>query len=79
MDRDVNTAMGGRSITKAGKATKVGLEICPVFTRWQVHCRKWGPIFNVDTEPESSGYEILKLGDIRCGLHPSQSAVIELV
>jgi len=59
--------------------TKVGLEISPVFTRWQVHCRKFGAIFYVDTEPESTSEEIFELEDIYCGLHPSESSVIELV
>jgi phage terminase large subunit GpA-like protein len=64
---------------KARETTKVGLAITPVFTRWQVHCRKCGAIFYVDVEPESTGEEIFELEDIHCGLHPSESSVIELV
>ncbi len=64
---------------KAGNTTKVGLEISPVFTRWQVHCRRCGAIFYVDGEPESTGEEIFELEDIHCGLHPNESSVIELV
>ena len=61
------------------KASKVGVEISPVFTRWQVHCKKCGAIFYVDTEPDSTGEGILKLEDVHCGLHPNESSVIELV
>ena len=61
------------------KVTKVGLEIYPVFTRWQVYCRKCGAIFYVDIEPENTGEEILELRDIYCGSHPSESSVVELV
>ena len=64
---------------KATKTTKVGLAISPVFTRWQVHCQNCGAIFYVDTEPESTGEEIFELEDIHCGLHSSESSVIELV
>jgi len=64
---------------KARKAIQVGLEVCPVFTRWQVRCENCGAIFYVDTEPESAGEEILELEDIYCGLHPNESSVIELV
>jgi phage terminase large subunit GpA-like protein len=64
---------------QARKTTNVGLEISPVFTRWQVHCRKCGAMFYVDTEHESTGREIFKLEDIHCGLHPSESSTIELV
>jgi phage terminase large subunit GpA-like protein len=64
---------------KARNATNVGLEITPVFTRWQVHCQKCGAIFYVDAEPESTGEEIFELEDIHCGLHPSESSTIELV
>jgi len=64
---------------KARNATNVGLEITPVFTRWQVHCQKCGAIFYVDAEPESTGEEIFELEDIYCGLHPSESSVVELV
>lgn len=46
------------------KATKLGLEIYPVFTQWQMHCSKCSAIFCVDTEPESTGEEILQLEDI---------------
>lgn len=61
------------------KTTNVRLEISPVFTRWQVHCRKCSAMFYVDTEPESTGEEIFKLEDICCGLHSSESSVIELL
>jgi hypothetical protein len=61
------------------KATKAELEISPVFTRWQVHCRKCGAVFYVDTEPESPGEEIFELEDIHCGSHPGESSVVELV
>jgi phage terminase large subunit GpA-like protein len=61
------------------KTTNIGLEISPVFTRWQVRCRKCGTIFYVDTEPESTGEEIFELEGIYCGLHPSESSVVELV
>jgi hypothetical protein len=64
---------------QARKTTKVGLEISPVFTRRRVHCQRYGAIFYVDTEPESTGEEIFELEDIYCGLHPSESSVIELV
>jgi len=64
---------------KVRNATNVGLEITPVFTRWQVHCQKCGAIFYVDAEPESTGEEIIELEDIYCGLHPSESSVVELV
>ena len=64
---------------KARNATNVGLEISPVFTRWQVRCHGCGATFYVDTDPESSGEEIFKPEDIYCGLHPSESSVIELV
>jgi len=64
---------------EAEGAAKLGLEIRPVFARWQVCCQRCGAIFYVDTEPESSGEVIFELGDAHCGLHPSESAVIELV
>jgi len=64
---------------KTRKATKQGLEIFPVFTRWQVHCQDCGAIFYVDAEPDSTGEEIFELEDIHCGLHPSESSTIELV
>ena len=64
---------------QARKTTNIGLEISPVFTRWQVHCHRCGVIFYVDTESESTGEEIFELEDIYCGLHPSESSVIELV
>jgi len=64
---------------KARKTTNVGLAISPVFTRWQVHCQRCGAIFYVDTEPESTSEEIFELEDTYCGLHPSESSVIELV
>lgn len=61
------------------QAANTGLEICPAFTRWQVRCRKCGAIFYVDTEPGSTGEEILELEGIYCGLHPSECSVIQLV
>jgi phage terminase large subunit GpA-like protein len=64
---------------KAINTNKVGLEISPVFTRWQVRCQRCGAIFYVDTEPESTGEEIFELEDTHCGLHPSESSVVELV
>jgi hypothetical protein len=57
----------------------VVLEIHPVFTRWQVSCKKCGNVFYVDTEPNSIGEEIAVLEDIHCGLHPCEGSVIELV
>jgi hypothetical protein len=57
---------------------EVRLEIFPVFTRWQVRCKKCNTVFYVDTEPNSSGEEIVELEDIRCGSHPSEDSVIEL-
>jgi len=64
---------------QARKTTNVGLEISLVFTRWQVHCRKCSAIFYVDTEPKSTGEEIFELEDNYCGLHTSESSVIELM
>lgn len=57
---------------------EVVLEITPVFTRWQVSCRKCGTIFYVDTETDTISGEILKLEDLQCGLHPNEDPVIEL-
>jgi phage terminase large subunit GpA-like protein len=64
---------------KARKTTKVKLEVCPVFTRWQVRCKRCGALFYVDTEPHSTDEEILELKDTHCGSHPNESSVIELV
>ncbi|GAI10572.1 unnamed protein product [marine sediment metagenome] len=64
---------------EVGKLVEMGLEICPVFTRWQVRCKKCGSIFYVDTEPESIGEEILEMGNINCSSHPGESSVVELV
>ncbi|MDY6918408.1 MAG: hypothetical protein SVP26_10800 [Chloroflexota bacterium] len=58
---------------------QVRLETVPVFTRRQVHCKYCGVVFYVDTERNSAGEEILTLEDIRCGYHPSEGSVIELV
>ena len=64
---------------KARGTTEAGFEICPVVTRWQVHCHECDAIFYVDTDPGSTGEEISGLEDIHCDLHPSESSVIELV
>jgi len=64
---------------KARGATKAGLEICDVFTRWQVHCKKCRVTFYVDAEPNSTGEEILGLQDIHYDPDPSESSLIELV
>ena len=69
----------GKKMIVVKKATKVGLEISPVFARWQVCCKRCGAIFYIDTEPESTGEEILEIADIHCGLHPGESSVVELV
>lgn len=61
------------------RATKEELDVLPVFTRWQVRCKGCGALFYVDTEPNSAGEEILELEDVHCGLHPSESSVVELV
>jgi hypothetical protein len=57
---------------------EVRLEIFPVFTRWQVSCKKCNTVFYVDTEPNSRGEEILELEDMCCGLHSNESSVREL-
>jgi len=66
-------------LVEVGKSIEVDAEIVPVFTRWRVTCRRCGAIFYVDTEPNSASEDILKLEETHCGLHPSESAVIELV
>ena len=57
---------------------EVTLEIFPVFARWQVCCKKCNTVFYVDTKPNSTGTEIMRLEDIHCGLHPSEGSVIHL-
>lgn len=64
---------------KGRGTTKVGFEVCPMFTRWQVRCHECDAMFYVDTDPGSTGEEISELEDIHCGLYPSESSVIELV
>lgn len=54
------------------------LELSPVFTRWQVNCQKCSTVFYIDTEPNSTGEEMLELEDIQCGLHPNEGSVVEL-
>jgi len=54
------------------------LELLPVFTRWQVRCKKCDSIFYVDTEPDSNGKEILEIEDALCSLHPVEDSIIEL-
>lgn len=63
---------------EVGKLVEMGLQICPVFARWQVHCKRCDAMFYVDAEPVGTGEEILELEDIHCGLHPGESSVIEL-
>ena len=64
---------------KTVKTTKQGLEISPVFTWQQAHCRECGAIFYVDTKTKSTGEEIFELEDIYYDSHPSENSVIELV
>ena len=58
---------------------EVRLRISPVYTRWQVRCEKCNTVFYVDTEPYSTGEELVELEDMRCGQHPREGTVIKLV
>jgi hypothetical protein len=55
------------------------IEACPVFTRWQVHCTKCGITFYVDSEPDAKEEDIMSLDELRCGEHPEEDHVLELV
>jgi hypothetical protein len=55
------------------------IEARPVFTRWQVQCRQCGIYFYVDTEPEATKEDFTNLEDMKCGEHPREDNVLELV
>jgi hypothetical protein len=61
---------------KRGKNRRI--EACPVFMRWQVNCLQCGITFYVDTEPETTKEDILKLEFLKCESHPLGNKVLTL-
>jgi len=70
--------MGGGN-NESKKDNQSGIRNLPCVYTVAGALSKGGAIFYVDAEPESTGEEIFELEDIHCGLHPSETSVIELV